>query len=359
MQFNDACSVPLGGAKKVTYFNCDEDLSGAGLGDVPVTFCVIAADAAIPDNPNGANQGANASQANLSARVCDSIQLDRTAPQVAITPSATTVYTGDLVQLDVAASDATSGLSGAYAWAYGDNTAAGAGEHTSHSFTQPGTYEVKVSTKDGAGNETTAAKVITVNARTTPDPKPSPSPSPSPGPSSSPAGSPSPGPSPAPSPSTGGGSTPTQVTTVAGLEVTAPRRVTAKTRSVAVALTADTPGKAALALVRSGKVHAQGTATIAAAGTVGYKLRLPRKLKAGAYQLKISFTPAGAATATTRTVKLTITSAAKKKKKKAAKASLARAASVTPRVSATGAPAGMPSGKAPAGTSRSVHLPLR
>lgn len=358
-EYNEACSVPLGGMKKVTYFNCDEDLSVHDVADGPVTFCVVAADSAIPDNPHSANQGANASQANRSDRTCDSIVIDRTAPQVTITPSATSVLVGDLVSFAVQAADATSGLTGQYAWTWGDNTSPGTGETATHTFTAPGTYEVKVATKDAAGNETTAAKVITVNPRPTTDPDgdddPAQPTSPTAPPTTTTGGTTTTAPT-AKEVAAAAGGGPVQETTVAGLEVLAPKRLklTARTKALAVALTAEGPGKAALALVRGGRVYVKGTAVIGGAGTVGYKLRLPRKMKGGAYQLKISFTPQGAVKASTKTVKLTVVTA---KKKKARKAALASTASVKPRVA--GGPVAVPTGKVPkAPASRRVRLPL-
>ena len=60
---NPACSVP-GSAGKSTTFSCTAD-----YGQIPdgnVWACVIAADASIPDNPNGPDQSATAEKANLS-----------------------------------------------------------------------------------------------------------------------------------------------------------------------------------------------------------------------------------------------------------------------------------------------------
>ena len=78
---NPACSVP-GSAGKATTFTCTAD-----YGQVPdgnVWACVIAADASIPDNPNGPDQSAGAEKANLSAPSCDGVVVDRTPPTVAI-----------------------------------------------------------------------------------------------------------------------------------------------------------------------------------------------------------------------------------------------------------------------------------
>ena len=342
--YNEACSVPLGGMKKVTYFSCDEDLSVHAIADGPVTFCAVSADAAIPDNPHGPNQGSTADQANRSGRVCDSITVDRTAPQVALSADRTTVLTGELVTFGVQASDVTSGLSGDYAWQWGDGTAGGAGATATHSFTTAGTYEVEVVTTDAAGNESVATKMITVDA-----------------PPSIGGGSTAPG--------TGTATPPPAVGEIArpaaGLEVLAPKRLkfTARTRALSFALTADGPGTAAIALVRGGRVHAQGSVSFAAAGTLGYKLRLPKRLKAGAHQLKVSFTPRGASVATTKSSRLTVIT---KRARKGRTAMLARASSAGSSRSAApraarlaGAPAGLPTGKAPkAPGSRRVQLPV-
>ena len=341
LQYNEACSVPLGGMKKVTYFNCNEDLSSANVGDVPVTLCVKAADAAIPDNPYSDDQSRSASTANLSDLSCDSIQIDRTPPQATIVVAAESVTVGDPVSVSAQASDATSGLDGAYAWSWGDNTGGGAGQSAAHTYTAAGTYQVAVVTKDKAGNETTATRTIVVNPRKT-------------GTDDNGGGTTT-----APttvkqvSQSAGGG--PTHTTDVGGLDVLAPKRVKLgrKARTLAIALTAEVPGRASLALVRGGRIHAQGSTVIAAPGTVGSKLRLPKKLKTGAYQLKISFQPQGAAKATSKTIKLTVEAA--KKRKVAAKAS----ARVAPRLDAASAPVAVPTGEMPAmPKSRNVRLPL-
>ena len=129
-----------------------------------VAFCARAADQAVPDNPASNNQLAQpATSANISDPSCGSVILDRTPPSASITASATTVKVGDLVNFSAQSSDATSGTSGQYTWVFGDNTANGAGANTSHTYTQAGTYEAKVSTTDGAGNTGEGKQVITVN----------------------------------------------------------------------------------------------------------------------------------------------------------------------------------------------------
>ena len=99
--------------------------------------CVIAADAAIPDNPNGPNQSQTAEKANLSDAKCDSVLLDRKAPSVSIAGAAS-AKVGELVSFGAQASDATSGVVGAFEWSFGDNTGAGPGESVNHTFTRPG-----------------------------------------------------------------------------------------------------------------------------------------------------------------------------------------------------------------------------
>ena len=116
------------------------------------------------------------------------------------------------------------------------------------------------------------------------------------------------------------------------LQVSAPRKLKARAKSLPVTLTTDTAGKASFALVRSGRVVARGSKAIGA-GTASYKLKLPRKAKAGKYVLKVTFTPTGGK-ASTSTIKVKLAG-----KAKAAKAS-ASAAGRRARVSGAGAPVG-------------------
>src|SRR3954469_5155174 len=162
--YTSACSVPGGGGKSTT-FTCTADFGSGDKPalDGPVWACVIAADAAIPDNPSGPNQSQSAEKANLSDAKCDGVLLDRTAPAVSITAPAT-AKVGDLVSFGAQASDATSGVAGSFDWSFGDSTGGATGESVNHTFMAPGTYEVKVKTTDGAGNQGTATKVITVSA---------------------------------------------------------------------------------------------------------------------------------------------------------------------------------------------------
>src|SRR3954454_3337431 len=165
--YTSACSVPADGGKATT-FTCTADF-GSGdkpAPDGPLWACVIAADAAIPDNPSGPNQSQSAEKANLSGAKCDGVLLDRKAPSVSI-DGAASAKVGDLVVFGAQASDATSGVAGSFDWSFGDNTGGATGESVNHTFMAPGTYEVRVKTTDAAGNQGTATKAITVAERAT------------------------------------------------------------------------------------------------------------------------------------------------------------------------------------------------
>ena len=60
------------------------------------------------------------------------------------------VKVGDLVTFQSQATDATSGVGAQSAWTWGDNTAGGGGASATHTFTQAGTYEVKLTVADNA-----------------------------------------------------------------------------------------------------------------------------------------------------------------------------------------------------------------
>jgi PKD repeat protein len=303
--YNAPCSVPAGGGKS-TSFNCTADYgSGASPApDGPLWACVRAADAAIPDNPSSSNQSASADKANLSDPACDGVVLDRTAPAASITASSTAVKVGDLVTFQSQATDAISGVSAQSAWTWGDNTAGGSGASATHTFTQAGTYEVKLAVADNAGNQGTATKTITVSALsgggTTPG-----------GGTTTPGGgTTTPG---------GGTTTPGGGTTtpgddggdddadapVATIALSAPRKLAAaNARTIRVALTASASGKVQLALVRGGRVVSRGGAAVVA-GTSAHKLKLPKGIKAGRYTIKVTYTTAsGAAKTASRVITL-------------------------------------------------------
>jgi hypothetical protein len=337
--YASACSVPGSGAKSTT-FTCTADV-GAGdkpAPDGPVWACVIAADASIPDNPSGPNQSQSAEKANLSDAKCDGVLLDRVAPSLSIDAPATAKI-GDIVSFGSQASDATSGVAGGVTWSFGDNTGGASGESVKHTFTQAGTYEVQVKTSDAAGNQGTATKEIIVSAAieqhgggTTPPPGG--------------GGTTTPPPSGGGDTTTGGGATGGSADggdlddeggDDAGLDVSAPRKLKLAKGKLPVTVTTGAAGRLSVALVRSGRVVARGSKSIAE-GTRAYKLKLPRKAKAGRYALKVTFKPAGGeATTITRKVQLT--------GRRKASASAATAGAHGPRVSGAGAPVALPDGK--------------
>ena len=188
------------------------------------------------------------------------------------------------------------------------------------------------------GNQGTATKTVTVSERTTTGGGPV-------GGGATGGGSTGGG-------STGGGSTGGGSTggSSAAVHVSAPRKLKARAKSLPVTLTTDRAGKASFALVRSGRVIARGSKAIGA-GTASYKLKLPRKAKAGKYVLKVTFTPAGGK-ASTKTIKVKLAGKAKD-----AKAS-ASAAGRRARVSGSGAPSG-PHPAAMAGVTIAAAPPRR
>jgi hypothetical protein len=89
-------------------------------------------------------------------------------------------------------------------------------------------------------------------------------------------------------------------------------KITSKLRTLPLALTADTAGAAQFALIRGGRIAAKSGLKITKPGSLGFKLKLPKRLKAGRYSLKITFTPQGATRASTKTISITFSSAKKK-----------------------------------------------
>ena len=282
--YNTSCSVPATGGKSTT-FSCTADYGA--VADGSVSACVIAADASIPDNPNGPNQTATAERANLSAASCDAVVVDRTPPAVSIAGAPTTVKAGDLVSLQASASDATSGLAGAGQWTWGDNTAGAGGDAVTHTFTQPGTYEVALTVADAAGNTATAKKAITVTAvgggTTTP-----------------------PGGGTTTPPGDGGTTDPGDVVDEPSLDVYAPRKARARAKSIPVELTASDAGRVQLELARGNRVIVRTGIRLDEDGTADYRLKLPRGSRAGRYTLQATYTPPGHQ-AITASRKLTLT----------------------------------------------------
>ena len=331
------CSVPNQGfGSRTNSFDCQASVGNQGDGQW--YFCAYSADSAIPDNTAGTNQlyyGVS-SNANLSTTQCGYVTLDRVAPNVTASSSATTVTAGDVVSFSASANDAVSGVSGQYSWTWGDNTAGGSGATTSHTYAQPGTYVAHVTTTDGAGNTGEATKTITVNAApgggttgggttgggttgggttgggTTGGGTASTTPGTSEGTTGATPTTQQLTPTTVSQQNGGGGA---QATTVAGLSVVAPKTLKlAKAKSVTLALTPNSAGAAQVTLVKGSKIVASKGAKFGAAATYSLKLKLPRKLKAGAYTLRIAFTPTGQTKAVTKALKLKIVAAKKAKK---------------------------------------------
>jgi plastocyanin len=320
------CSVPASWTT-TTYMTCNATLPSDGKWYA----CARTSDRAIPDRKDWSN--ANSNEANVSDASCGWITLDRVGPNVSVSASATTVKVGDLVQFSAQASDAVSGVSGGFAWSWGDNTAGGAGATAAHTFTQAGTYQVAATANDGVGNPGTGVKVITVEAAgggTTPPPGGGTT-TPPPG-----GGTTTPPPGGGTTPPPGGGTTtpppgggtvtgvngPTQEAAVGGLDIATARtlKLSRKLKALPMALTAEAPGTVSFAFVKGAKIVARGGTRVAGAGTFSYRLKLPKasRLKAGTYSLKVSFTAQGAAKAVTKTIKVRLIGA-----KKAGRASAA------------------------------------
>jgi PKD repeat protein len=266
--YNASCSVPGSGGKS-TMFTCTADYGA--MPDGTLTACVIAADASIPDNPSGPNQTAGAERANLSNPSCDAVVVDRMPPTASIGASSVTAKAGELVAFQATASDATSGLAGAAQWTWGDNTGGGSGDAVTHTFTQPGTYEVALTVADAAGNTATAKKAITVTAvgggTTTP-----------------------PGGGTTTPPDDGGATDPNP----ASLDLYAPRKARARARFIPIELTASDAGRVQLSLARGGRVIARAGVRLDDDGTADYRLKLPKRSPAGRYTLKATYETATA-----------------------------------------------------------------
>jgi plastocyanin len=288
--YSAACSSPAGPDKN-TSFACQVDVPA--LPDGPVTVCVKAADAAVPNNPSSSNQTGSASAANISAAACDTVVLDRTAPAVELGASTLTPTAGDAVAFTASASDSGSGLSGTPRWTWGDGTAGGSGGAVSHTFASAGTYEVEARVTDAAGNEKVAKKTVVVSA-------PPAAPSDPADPGETPPQDPQPGDgttTPPPSDPADSEKPPLEPRT---LELRAPKRFRLGTsRRLVLGVATERAGRLSLTLVRRGRVIAGVDAKVKP-GLALRKLLLPRKLRAGRYAVKALFTPAGASAAEAR-----------------------------------------------------------
>ncbi|HMJ02877.1 MAG TPA: PKD domain-containing protein [Conexibacter sp.] len=295
--FSDECSHPAGGGKSTT-FNCNVDASE--LPDGPVTICVVAADASVPNNAGSPDQTRNASQANLSDKQCDTVVLDRQGPSLALNASKTVTLTGEQVAFSADASDSVSGIDTATSsWEFGDGTPAAAGSVASHSFDRPGTYVVSFRAKDKAGNETTAQKSITVEA-------PPSGGTPSPGDSTPPpsGGTPSPGGS---TPPPGGSALPG--IRIGGVRVIVPKAVRlGKARQLVLRAQAEQAGVLTLRLTRGKKIYSRLSVGLAP-GETTQRLRLPKRLERGTYMVKIAFKATGGSYTAAGTAKVVLRTA--------------------------------------------------
>ena len=264
--YNASCSNP-GSAGKSTTFNCTPDFGNIADGDV--WACVIAADASIPDNPNGPNQTATADKANLSTASCDGVVLDRTPPVAAINASSTSVQVGQVLSLQASASDATSGLTGPGEWTFGDSDAIPSGDAVTHVYDQPGTYEVTLTVRDKAGNSTTVRMTITVSDTPPPgDDDPD--------------------------------DDPTDPVEVHRLRVDAPRIARARAEFIPVQLTATNRGKVSVQLLDGETVLARATVRLDPDGTADHRLKLKKGTAPGRYVLKAAWKPPHSETTITR-----------------------------------------------------------
>ena len=336
--YTPVCSNRVGTGTQNNPFSCVYNL-GAGDPDGPLTFCARASDSSLPDKPASTDQfsGLTSSDANISGPSCGYVILDRGAPQVGIGGGAATATTGQLLSFSASATDPAAGISpgsgvtGNYTWSWGDNTANGTGVNASHTFTSAGTFQVKLTTADNAGNAAEATKTVTVTAPAggggtgtggtggtggaggTPGTG-----TPGGGTTNGSGGSITPPPTAQQiAQQTGAsGAGATQTTSAGSLDVLTAKklRISKKLKSLPIALTADQPGAATFALVRGGRIVSQAGLTVTKAGSLGFKLKLPKKLKAGKYGLKITFKATGAAKASTRTITITFAAARRKAK---------------------------------------------
>jgi hypothetical protein len=106
----------------------------------------------------------------------------------------------------------------------------------------------------------------------------------------------------------------------------APRSARAGTKAIQVRLTAGDAGRVQLSLARGGRVVARAGVVLDDDGTADYRLKLPRRSKAGRYTLKAIYTPArGRAISVSRSLTLTA-------KRSARRASAAASAVAEPAV---------------------------
>ncbi len=112
------------------------------------SLTVTASDSALP-----ANSGSSVK----------AIQIQDRPPVATFTGSATTAFTGVAVSFDATSSSDPDGTITSYLWDFGDGST-GSGVKTSHSYSSPGTYTVKLTVTDNSGSTSSSTLTVTVEA---------------------------------------------------------------------------------------------------------------------------------------------------------------------------------------------------
>ncbi|MEV4422728.1 PKD domain-containing protein [Patulibacter sp. NPDC049589] len=339
---NAACSVPANPASRTTSFTCSTTVPSDGRWYV----CTFVADSAIPDNPTGPNQFAQATsdKANRSATACDDVVVDRAPPQVTVSANHTTITAGESVTFAAVVSDATSGVPAPHTWDFGDGIGSSTGLGPSHAYAQPGTYVARVTATDDAGNQGSATVTITVTAAAGGTTGGGSTGGGSTGGGSAGGGSTGGGSTGGGSAATGGGGAGatltggsvsatggattvappsassiskdaggggTQQATVGALRIVAPKRFDRTKRRLPLRATLSKAGTVEVELRKGSKRIVRGTAVAKKAGTAGITLKLPKRLAAGTYRLRVVFRPR-TGRAVTKTLTVRFRSPAKK-----------------------------------------------
>ena len=293
--YSAPCSQPSSPSKNTT-FSCNVDASS--LPDGPVKVCAVGADGSVPNNAGSADQTGQAAQANKSDSACDTVLLDRSGPQLTVTASKTAILAGDSVAFSAHVSDAVSGVDeNTHRWEFSDGAAAIAGNVATRTFEKPGTYVVTFRATDAAGNQATSQKTIAVAAR----PGSGGTATPPPG-----GGTGTPGQTPVP----GTGSL--KSIQVGDLTVLVPKKAKlGKGKKLVLGARARKGGTLTIRLTRGKKVLSRLTVGLSA-GESKQRLRLPKKLKAGTYSVKISFKADGASWSATGKAKVALKKAGRR-----------------------------------------------
>jgi hypothetical protein len=87
-------------------------------------------------------------------------------------------------------------------------------------------------------------------------------------------------------------------------------RLSARSKGLPLAFKATGPGAVKLRLLKGTRAVAKGGLKITGAGSVGFRMKLPRKLRAARYVIEVSWTPTGGKTVKSK-LKVTVRLAAK------------------------------------------------